>query len=78
VDGDQVVLGVKAVHLDQSASAGRPVDHHQRDVVIGVDLGPLPEVLGVMDRQRMETEGVPEQPVRRALIHVGKVQPEAG
>jgi hypothetical protein len=54
VDGDQVVLGVKAVHLDQPAATGRPVDHHQRDVVIGVDLGPLPEVLGVLDRQRME------------------------
>jgi hypothetical protein len=37
VDGDQVVLGVKAVHLDQLTAAGRPVDHDQREVVVGVD-----------------------------------------
>ena len=49
------------MHLDEPVVVGRgAVDDEEDEVVVVVDLGALPEVLGVLDRERMELEDVAE------------------
>jgi hypothetical protein len=62
VDGDQEALGVEAVHLHQAVLVGRrPVDDQEDVVVVGLELGALAEALGVLQRQRVEPEQVPQE-----------------
>ena len=63
MDSDQIVRGVEAVHLDQFSRRRGPVDHEQRVVVVGIDLGALAEVFGVSDCQRVKTEGIASRAV---------------
>ncbi len=69
--GDEVALGVEAVDLDEVVLVGRgAVDDEEDEVVVLVELGPLPEVHRVLDRERVEPEYLaeePEQLVRRAV-----------
>src|SRR6476646_5534221 len=61
VDGDEVPLAVEAVNLDEPVLVGRgAVEDEESEVVIAVDLGALPEMLRVLDRERMELEDVSE------------------
>ena len=47
------------MHLDQAVVVRvGAVDDEEDEVVVLVELGALPEVLGVLDRQRMEAEDV--------------------
>jgi hypothetical protein len=61
------------VDLDQTVLVRRgPVDHEEDVVAVLVELGPLPELLGVLDRERMELEDVPQdlEVVRVGLVEV--------
>ena len=59
VDGDEEALGVEAVHLDQPVVVRRRAVHDEEDeVVVVIELGPLAELLRVLDRERMEPEDV--------------------
>ena len=78
VDGDQIVLVVEAMHLDQLPGRRGAVDHEQRVVVVGIELGALPELLGVFDCQRVKSEGVAQQHRGGVLVQAGQVQPKAG
>ncbi len=63
VDGHQAVLGEEDVQLHEARAVGKgTVDNEEGEVVELVDLGPLPEVLRVLDRQGVEPEGVAQQP----------------
>ena len=67
VHGDQPLLRVKAVHLDrrEPGAAGGVVDgtedDEQRVVVEGLELGPLPELARVLQRERVQLEDVAQQ-----------------
>src|SRR5262249_49366705 len=61
VNRDEAAFGIEAVHLDQAVLVlDGPVDDDEDEVVGFVDLRPLSERLGVLDRERVEAEGVPE------------------
>lgn len=63
MDGDEVALVVEAVDLDEPVFVGgRAVEDEEGEVVVAVDLGPLAELLRVLDRQRMEVEDVAQNP----------------
>ena len=76
VNGDEVPLAVEAVHLDEPVLVGRgAVEDEESEVVIAVDLGALPEMLRILDRERMELEDVPENLEVRSVGLV-EVEPE--
>src|SRR5690242_5302540 len=61
MDGDQEPLGVEAMHLDEPVVVWcAAIDDDKDKVVVVVELGPLIEVLGVFDRERMKLEHVAE------------------
>lgn len=76
MDRDQVVLGVEAVHLDERAGGTGAEGDDEGEVPIALQLGPLAEVLCVLDRQRVEAEGALQQSLRAVLVEVGEVEPE--
>jgi hypothetical protein len=60
--GHEVVLGEKAVHLDEVVLvAVRAVDHQHHVVVVGVQLRALTEVLRILQRDGVEAEDVAQQ-----------------
>ena len=61
MDRDEELLAVEAVHLDELVLVGRRAEEDEKgEVVVVVDLRPLAEVLGVLDRERMELEELAE------------------
>ena len=69
VDGDEELLGVEAVHLDESVVVGDgAVDDDEDEVVVVVELRALAELLGVLDRERVELEDVAQD---RVVVLVG-------
>jgi hypothetical protein len=49
------------VHLDQPVLVGRrPIDDQEDEVVIILELRPLPEVLRIFECERMELEDIAE------------------
>ena len=49
------------MHLDEPVVVGcSAVDHEEQEVVVVVELGPLVEILGVFDRERMKLEHIAE------------------
>jgi len=76
VDGDEEALRVEAVHLDQPVLVGDgAVDDEEDEVLVVVELRPLPEVLRVLDRERMEPEHVAQDP-EALLLRPVEVDPE--
>ena len=78
VDRDEELLRVEAVHLDEPVVVGNcAVDDQEDVVVVVVDLGALPELLGVLDGKRVKLEDVAEDLV---VVGVGlvDVEPEEG
>ena len=76
--GHEVALGVEAVDLDDVVLVGRgAVDDQEDEVVVLVELGPLPEVHRVLDRQRVEPEYLAEQPEQLVGRAVQVEPPEA-
>ena len=74
MDGDEEALGVEAVHLDEPVVVGSgTVDDDEDEVVVVVDLRALAEVLGVLDRERVELEDVAED---REVARVGAIEVE--
>ncbi len=66
------------MHLDEAVLVGRgrrPVDDEERDLSVLLDLRPLAEVLGVLDRQRVEPEHVPQE-AKLLLARPVDVEPE--
>ena len=66
--GDEEVLGAEAVDLDEVVGAARPEDDEEGKIVVGVELGALPELGRVLERERVKMEGVPEQSELRAFL----------
>ena len=78
VDGDEELLGVEAVHLDEAVFVGdRAVDDDEDVVVVIVDLCALVELLGVLDGERVELEDVTEDRVV-GRVRLVDVNPEEG
>ena len=76
VDGDEEALGVEAVHLDEPVVVGDgAVDDEEDEVVVVVDLRALAEVLGVLDRERVELEDVAED-LEVVAVGLVEVEPE--
>ena len=76
VDGDEEALGVEAVHLDEPVVVrDGAVDDEEDEVVVVVDLGPLAELLGVLDRERVELEDVAED-LEVLVVRAVEVEPE--
>jgi hypothetical protein len=76
MDGDQEPLGVEAMHLDEPVVVWcGAIDDDQDEVVVVVELGPLVEVLGVFDRERMKLEHVAED-LKVPLAWLIEVEPE--
>ena len=74
VHRDEVVLGEEAVHLHEPVAVGVGAEHHQVDEALELlDLGPLPEVLGVLDGEGVMAEGLAQQ---RELVGPRPVQVE--
>ncbi len=66
------------MHLDQSVIVGlRAVDDDEHEVVVGVDLRALVELLGIFDSERMELEDV-AQDIEVFLTRPAEVEPEEG
>ena len=62
VHGEQVLLGEKAVHLHEPVAVGVGAVGDEVDVAVELlELGPLAEVLGVLDGQGVEAEGLAQQ-----------------
>ena len=73
VHGEQVLPGDEAVHLDEAVHVGVGAVGDEVDVpVVLFQLGPLAEVLGVLDGQGVEAEGLSQQPelLGRRLMQV--------
>src|SRR5215207_7734799 len=63
-DGDEEVVGEKAVQLDEAVLVQRrrdAVEDEEVEVLIGLDLRPLAEVLGILDREGVEAEHITEE-----------------
>ena len=76
MDGYEEAAGVEAVHFDQPVPVGRgTIGDDEDEIVVVVDLCPLVEVLGVLDRQRMELEDV-AQDLEISGLRPVKVKPE--
>ena len=61
------------MHLDEPVLVRRgAVDDDEGEVVVGLDLRPLPEALRVLDGERVEVEDVPEdlEVLRHRLLEV--------
>jgi hypothetical protein len=72
--GDHRLAADVDVHLDD-VRAVRAVEDEQHVVAVGIELGPLAELAGVLDRERIEAEHVAEGvDLRRARLL--EVQPE--
>ena len=64
------------MHLDETVLVRRgAVDDEEDEVVVLVELGPLAEVLRVLDRERMELEDV-SQDLEVVGLGLIKVEPE--
>ena len=75
-DGDEVPVGVEAVHLDEPVLVWRPAEHdEEREVAVVLQLRPLAELHRVFDRKRMKPEELAQTPevLRRG---VDEVEPE--
>ena len=71
VDGDEELLGVEAVHLDEPVGVrDGAVDDDEDEVVVVVELGTLAELLGVLDRERVELEDLAQD---REVVLIGPV-----
>ena len=76
MDGDEEPVGVEAVHLDKPVLVGRgAVDDDEDEVVVVVDLRPLAELLGILNRERVELEAV-AQDLEVGAVRPVEVQPE--
>ena len=76
MDSDEEVLRIEAVHLDQPILVGRGAeDDDEGEVVVPLDLCALPEVLRVLDGERVELEDVPQDLEVRCL-RLLDVEPE--
>ena len=59
-NGDEEVLRVETMHLNQTIVIRcRAVHDQEREVIVLVDLRPLPELLRVLKRQRVKLESFP-------------------
>ena len=64
------------MHLDEPVGVGcRAVDDDEHEVVVLVELGALPEVLRVLDGERMEAEDV-RQDLEVGRVRLVEVEPE--
>jgi hypothetical protein len=73
---NQEVVGKEAVHLDHGLADGVGSEEHNRDeVLVVLDLGPLPELQRVLDRHRVDVEHVTQQG-QALLAGVVQVQPQ--
>ena len=77
VHGDQVAPRVEAMHLHQRPRRGRSVNHQQQIPVVAIQFGTLTKMLGVLDGEGMEAEGLPQQRLRGLGVEVGQIQPES-
>ena len=76
MDGDEEPLRVEAVDLDEPVVVrDGAVDDEEDEVVVVVDLRPLAELLGVLDRERVELEDV-AQDLEVAGLRFVEVEPE--
>src|SRR6185503_12479151 len=81
VHGDQPLLRVEAVHLDRreaGATAGvvdGPEDDEEREVVVLLDLRALAELARVLQRERVQVEGLLQQ-LEVGLAGIVDVEPE--
>ena len=61
MDGDEEAFGEEAVHFDKAVIVGDgSVDNEENEVVIVVELGALPELLRVLNGERVELEDLAE------------------
>ena len=75
---DEVALRVEDVHLDEAVRVGRgrgPVDDEEDEVVVLLQLRPLAELLGVLERERVEAEDVAQE-LEVVRLGVLEVEPE--
>ncbi len=78
VDGDEELLGVEAVHLDEAVVVrDGSVDDDEDEVVVFVELRALRELLGVLDGERVELEDVAQDRVV-GLVRLVDIDPEEG
>jgi hypothetical protein len=76
VHRDEEVLGVEAVHLQQLlVQVACAVDDDRDEVVVVLDLRPLVELHGVLDRERVDLEYLAEQG-EHLVVDALQVQPE--
>ena len=76
MDGNEELLGVEAVHLDEAVVVGDgAVDDDEDEVVIFVEFGALAELFRVLDGERVELEDVAEDRVV-GLVWLVDVDPE--
>jgi hypothetical protein len=77
-DRDEVALRIEAVHFDEPVGVGRrrgAVDDQEDEVSVLLQLRPLTELLGILERQRVETEDVAQEG-EVVLVRAFDVQPE--
>jgi len=68
VDGDKELFRVEAVDFDQAVLVrDRPIDDHEDEVVVVVQLRPLAERLRILDRERVELENITQDGVVRLV-----------
>jgi hypothetical protein len=76
VDGDEELVGIEAVHLNEAVVVGnRAVDDDEHEVVVLVELCSLLELFGVLDGERVKLEDVAEDGVV-VCIRLVEVEPE--
>jgi hypothetical protein len=79
VDGEHEPSGDVQVHVDRLRQAatfiGRPEVHKEQLVLVSVYFGALTELLGVLDRELVEAEQVPDLG-NRLMIRIVEVKPE--
>src|SRR4029450_1988972 len=76
VDSDEEALGVEAVHFDKTVIVGDgSVDNEENEVVIVVELGALPELLRVLNGERVELEDLAED-LEVLMLRLIEIEPE--
>src|SRR4029450_8168681 len=76
VDGDEEALGVEAVHFDKTVIVGDgSVDNEENEVVVVVELRALPELLRVLNGERVELEDLAED-LEVLMLRLIKIEPE--
>jgi hypothetical protein len=76
VNSDEEALRIKAVNLDEAVVVrSGTADDQEDEIVVVVELRPLPELLRILDRQRVESEHLPEN-VEVIMVGLVEVEPE--